>query len=69
MNFQAEEKQTAKREKEIDEIMSRVSFEQADKMFFEYADEVMELAKSKNRSTYPIEKVIHVSATTLIYLE
>ncbi|XP_970201.3 trichohyalin [Tribolium castaneum] len=54
----AEEKEVLKQEKEIEEIMSRVSFEEADKMFFDYAEEVMELAKKRKRSTYPIEKVI-----------
>ncbi|XP_044252761.1 trichohyalin-like [Tribolium madens] len=54
----AEEKEVQKKEKEIEEIMSRVSFEEADKMFFDYAEEVMDLAKKRKRSTYPIEKVI-----------
>ncbi|KAJ3645595.1 hypothetical protein Zmor_023238 [Zophobas morio] len=54
----ADDRAAQKREKEIDEIMSHVSYDEADKMFFDYANEVLEMAKSKNRSIHPIEKVI-----------
>ncbi|KAJ8956625.1 hypothetical protein NQ318_013978 [Aromia moschata] len=45
-------------EKEMDDCLSKISFAGVDAKFFEYADEVMELAKKKGRSTYPIEMVI-----------
>lgn len=38
---------------------------EADKKFFEYANEVMDHAKNKGRPTYPIEKVIMVIVFTI----
>lgn len=34
--------------------------DEADKKFFEYADEVIEQAKRRGRPTYPMEKVVLV---------
>lgn len=48
----------------MDLTINSVNFDQDDKMFFDYAKEVMDLAKSKNRTTYPIEKVITVRNAT-----
>lgn len=44
----------------MDLALNSVNFDQDDKMFFDYAKEIIDLAKSKNRTIYPIEKVISV---------
>ncbi|CAH1116211.1 unnamed protein product [Phaedon cochleariae] len=54
----SEEKALLLQEKEIEEFVTRSNFHNDDDSFFEYADEVLKLAKKRGRSTYPIEKVI-----------
>ncbi|KAL1497374.1 hypothetical protein ABEB36_008355 [Hypothenemus hampei] len=51
-------KQEEQREKQIEEAMANASIRADDMHFFDYADEVLSLAKSKGRSTIPIERVI-----------
>ncbi|XP_076261669.1 uncharacterized protein LOC143197051 [Rhynchophorus ferrugineus] len=46
------------REEEIESSYFKASVEDEDAKFFEYANEVMELAKKKKRSIIPIERVI-----------
>lgn len=48
------------REKELDSALQNPSVEEEDSKFFEYAEEVLQLAKKRGRSTIPIERVIAV---------
>ncbi|KAK4873720.1 hypothetical protein RN001_013080 [Aquatica leii] len=51
--------QKDKEDKIFQESLEKINDE--DKQFFDYADEVLEYAKKKNRSTTPIERCIYVS--------
>ncbi|XP_074032084.1 uncharacterized protein isoform X2 [Leptinotarsa decemlineata] len=53
-----EEKALKIEEKEIDQYVTKMNYVNEDDKFFEYADEILHLAKKKGRSTYPIEKAI-----------
>lgn len=62
----AEEKEESDKEKQINELWVQEMLKPGkmqDQMFFEYANEVLELAKKKQRPTYPIERVIQVRIT------
>lgn len=61
MLLQEEQKLDQQREKEIEKAMDRACVPEGHERFFQYADEVLELAKKKGRNTVPIEKVINVS--------
>lgn len=59
--LQKDQKLDQQREKEIEEALERTCVPEGHDRFFQYADEVLELAKKKGRNTVPIEKVINVS--------
>ncbi|KAJ8969783.1 hypothetical protein NQ317_018779 [Molorchus minor] len=58
MEQMEEDERRRMEEKRIDDCLSKVSFEEDDEKFFDYADEVLQLTKKKGRPTYPIEKII-----------
>ncbi|XP_066153089.1 meiosis-specific nuclear structural protein 1-like [Euwallacea fornicatus] len=53
-----EQRQEKQQNKEIDEAMDIARTQEGHERFFQYADEVLELAKNKGRNTIPIQRVI-----------
>lgn len=56
-----EEKRKTDKVNDIDWFNENLRTTNNDEKFFQYAEELLKLAKSKGRPTYPIEKVIEVS--------
>lgn len=56
-----EKEQLLKAEKQLEIEMDLKNFDEEDKKFFQYANEVKERAEKGGRNIYPIEKVIQVS--------
>lgn len=63
---EAERKRKTDKVKEIEWFNENLRITYDDRKFFKYAQEVLELARSKGRSTYPIEKVIEVGLKVIM---